>query len=94
MSVAAGKLPGETCVIRAEVIHAVRDEMAVHLEDVVFRRTELGTAGSPGDEALRECARLMANELGWTDERSNKELADVRARFAWQQERSAALDQR
>jgi glycerol-3-phosphate dehydrogenase len=55
--------------------------MAVKLEDCVFRRTELGTAGDPGDDALEICARLMGLELGWNAERIGRELAEVRARF-------------
>ena len=39
----------------AYVVNAVRNEMAVKLSDVVFQRTELGTGGNPGDEALADC---------------------------------------
>lgn len=69
---------GTSDVLRAEVIHAVREEAAVRLGDVVFRRTDLGTAGDPGDEAITECCELMASELGWSDDRRQRELADVR----------------
>ncbi len=65
-------------VLQAEVIHAVREEMAPKLGDVVFRRTELGTAGHPGEPALRMCAELMAAELGWNAGRMEEELAEVR----------------
>jgi glycerol-3-phosphate dehydrogenase len=64
-------------VIKAEVIHAVRAEMAQKLGDVVFRRTDLGTAGHPGEAALRECAAVMAGELGWDERRLESELAEV-----------------
>lgn len=49
----------------AQVVHAVRAERAVQLEDVVFRRTGLGTLGPPGETALIAAARLMGRELGW-----------------------------
>jgi len=49
----------------AQVVHAVRAERAVQLEDVVFRRTGLGTLGHPGETALIGAARLMGRELGW-----------------------------
>jgi glycerol-3-phosphate dehydrogenase len=55
--------------------------MAVKLADCVFRRTELGTAGDPGYEALETCARLMGRELGWSADRIGVELADVRVQF-------------
>lgn len=64
-------------VIRAEVSYAVRAEMALKLSDVVFRRTDLGTAGHPGAPALRACAALMAEELGWDETRVQEELSEV-----------------
>ena len=44
---------GGSKVTRAEVIHAVRKEMAQTLADVVFRRTDLGTGGSPARSPCR-----------------------------------------
>lgn len=72
---------GDSKVIKAEVIHAVREEMAIKLGDVVFRRTDLATGENPGDQLLRECADLMAVELGWTREQINEQLRDVAQRF-------------
>lgn len=51
--------------VTAQVVHAVRAEMAVALEDVVFRRTGLGTLGNPGEAALAAAARQMGALLGW-----------------------------
>ena len=68
---------GESPVIAATVVHAVREEMARRLGDVVFRRTDLGTAGHPGDAALVACARLMGEELGWSEARIERELEGV-----------------
>jgi glycerol-3-phosphate dehydrogenase len=73
-------LPG-THVLGAEVVYAAREEMALKLEDVVFRRTDLGTAGHPGQEAVRACAEIMARERGWNPQRSEQELAEVEALF-------------
>ena len=70
-----GKIPGSDEVLRAEVLHGVREEMAVKLADVVLRRTDLGSAGHPGEEALAETARLMARELGWSDAKREAEIA-------------------
>jgi glycerol-3-phosphate dehydrogenase len=55
--------------------------MAGTLVDCVFSRTELGTAGDPGDDALAACAGVAARELGWGPERTETELAAVRSRF-------------
>ena len=72
---------GASTVIKAEVIHAIRDEMAQKLGDVVFRRTELGTGGYPGEVALKACADVMASELRWDEGRVEKETGEVRALF-------------
>ena len=70
-----GSLPG-TRVLRAEVAHAVRTEMAQTLEDLVRRRTDLGVGRLPV-AALEEAAHLMANELGWTGARTRREVAQL-----------------
>ncbi len=66
-------------VIGAEVINAVRNEMALNLGDVVFRRTDLCSAGLPDDDTLKACARLMARELSWDKSKIEKEIASVKA---------------
>ena len=50
----------------SEVLVAVRDEMAVQLEDVVMRRTLLYLSDQLDSEMLESCARIMARELRWT----------------------------
>jgi len=78
---ALGGTLGAAPVIGAEVVHAVRHEMARKLGDVVFRRTDLGTGEHPGEYALRTCADLMASEMGWDGGRLDRELEEVRAMF-------------
>jgi glycerol-3-phosphate dehydrogenase len=73
---------GASTVIKAEVVHAVREEMAQKLEDVVLRRTELGTAGHPGRAALAACAGVMAAELAWTQSRTQDEVQQVERFFS------------
>lgn len=67
--------------IGAEVVHAVENEMAVTLEDVLFRRTGLGTLGHPGDAALAQVAELMAGSLGWDAEQRAAQIEQATARF-------------
>ncbi|NEP09154.1 MAG: glycerol-3-phosphate dehydrogenase/oxidase [Symploca sp. SIO2C1] len=67
----------DLAVLKAEVIHGVHEEMAKKLTDVVFRRTELGSAGHPGDEVLNICAQTMGAELGWSLPRIEQELQEV-----------------
>jgi len=60
------------------IIHAIREEMAQTLADVVVRRTGLGAAGYPGDVASNNVANRIQAELGWSDERTAQELAALR----------------
>ncbi len=72
---------GLSSVIKAQIVHAVREEMAQNLADVVFRRTDLATGDYPGREALRECADLLAAEFGWTQSRIEQEIDDASKKF-------------
>lgn len=71
----------ETSILKAQVVHAVRREMAQTLQDVVFRRTPLGCLGRPASETLRGLARTMAEELGWDEARREEEILAVEARY-------------
>ncbi len=70
-------LPDSNEVLKAEVLHAVKEEMALKLSDVVLRRTDLGTAMNPGEAALKEAAKIMAAELGWDEGRMKREIEEV-----------------
>ena len=65
----------------AEVLHAVREEMAHSLADVVLRRTPLGTFGHPGAAALAACAALLGAELGWDAARREREIGLVETHY-------------
>ena len=64
-------------LLRAEVIHAIREEQAMDLASVILRRTELGSAGHPGSMCLKSCAAIMAGELKWDDARVSAEIQQV-----------------
>ena len=65
--------------VGAEVIHAIREEMAVTLADIVIRRMELGAMGLPGDDIVGASARVAAAELDWDASRRDREIAAVTA---------------
>jgi len=67
--------------VAAQVVFAMRAEMALTLEDVVMRRTGIGQLGHPVDQVLKRCATLMANELGWSEAQRQSEVAVVEANF-------------
>ena len=66
---------GESGDTLAQVTIAVRDEMALTLEDVVMRRTSLGQFGPP--ENLAKIADTMAVPLGWDEIRKSREIASL-----------------
>lgn len=74
--------PESLILLRAEIRYAVKHEMAYKLSDIVFRRTELGSAGYPGADLVRFSADCMANELGWDQARIEHELQEVQQIFA------------
>lgn len=74
-------LPG-TAVLAAEVAFAAREEMAQRLVDVVFRRTELGTAGHPGEPALAATEAILRRELNWGLRRAAEEREAADQHFA------------
>lgn len=71
---------GETVVagrphLLAEAVYSVRSEMALHVEDILFRRMRVGLetrSGTP--EAARRVAEVVAPELDWTTERRTEEV--------------------
>ena len=67
----------------AEIVYAIRREMALTLEDVMFRRTGIGTLGHPGDAVVTRCAALMAAALHWTPDETARQIASVTAHFHW-----------
>ncbi len=71
-------------LLRAEVRHAVREEMAVTLADVLLRRTEFGAAGDPGAHCIQQCAATMAAELGWQPARMQQEIDEFTQGLPWQ----------
>ena len=66
-------------MLKAEIVHAVRKEMAVTLEDVILRRTDMATGRQPAEEELAACAAAMARELDWDNERRRSEIVRLRS---------------
>jgi len=74
-------LPGADDYIAAEVVYAATHEGALHLDDVLARRTRISIeAWDRGVEAAPVAARLMGDALGWGEERVAAEVANYLAR--------------
>ena len=64
----------------AEVVYAVRSEMAVTLDDVLSRRTRARLQNARATrKASKRAAKLMAQELGWDKDRRKGEVKAFRA---------------
>ena len=70
-----------TTVLKAELVHAVRQEAARTLADAVLRRTDLASGRYPGRLALVESADLVGGMLEWSAERRSQEIAAVKSTF-------------
>ena len=66
-------------VMKAEVLHATRVEMARHLADVVRRRLPLYLSQALDVRALASCATLMQRELDWTKAEISRQIAAAEA---------------
>ena len=58
----------------AQVIYAIKEEMACTLTDILLRRTGIGTLGNPGSRVLGTIAEITAKELNWSTTRIDREL--------------------
>jgi glycerol-3-phosphate dehydrogenase len=75
-SVGTESVPG-THTLAVEIHHAVKEEMAVHLADVVLRRTDMSGHRHPGRDALSFTAQVMAQLLAWSPQRVSQEIERV-----------------
>ena len=81
----AEPLPGADDYIGAEVVYAASHEGALHLEDVLARRTRISIeAWDRGVSAAPVAAALMGGVLGWDQERIDKEVSTYLKRVAAQ----------
>ncbi len=77
----AKPIGGAADYLRVEPVYAATHEGALHLDDVLTRRTHIAIeAEDHGRTAAAEVAALMAPELGWDESRVAEEIAHYRAR--------------
>ena len=58
----------------AQVGFALREEMALTLEDMVMRRTGIGQFGPPSGAVAEKVAAQMAAYLGWDADKTAREI--------------------
>lgn len=64
-------------VLGVEILHAIRDEMALGLDDLMLRRLEIGGTGHPGNEVIRRCMEIAAPEWRWGAEECQRAIGEV-----------------
>ena len=72
----------EEPVLRIEVMYALREEMAVSLCDLLFRRIDVGSTHCPSDAWLSALGTLLTSEAGWDADLLANEIASLKACFA------------
>jgi glycerol-3-phosphate dehydrogenase len=66
--------------IGAQVVYAVREELAETVSDVMLRRICNALDTDAGLNAVESVGQIMARELGWTPEKTRAEI-DAYTRF-------------
>ncbi|TGK36682.1 glycerol-3-phosphate dehydrogenase/oxidase [Leptospira andrefontaineae] len=67
--------------LAAQVLYAIRFEMAMTLSDIFLRRTGLGTIGLPSDEVLSKAAEIAGKEWNWSAEKKSEEIEKLKRRL-------------
>jgi glycerol-3-phosphate dehydrogenase len=79
----AEPIPGAEDHLSVEAVYAASHEAALHLDDVLARRTRISIETfDRGLQAAPGIARLIAPVLGWDDARIAREIAHYEARVA------------
>ncbi|MCS5499250.1 glycerol-3-phosphate dehydrogenase/oxidase [Cnuibacter physcomitrellae] len=79
----AEPLPGADDYLQVEALYAATHEGALHLDDLLARRTRISIESwDRGVSAAPVAARLMAEALGWDDARVDREVTTYLERVA------------
>lgn len=86
-------LEGAPTYLAAEIVYATADEGALHLDDVLTRRTRISIETfDRGTVAMRPVAALMAEVLGWDDATIAREIEHYEARVRAERESQTQPD--
>ena len=89
----AEPLSGAGKYLAAEVRYATLHEGALHIDDVLTRRTHIAfDVADRGARAAEPVARLMAPALGWDEHAVQREITHYRARLDAEQAAQSMLD--
>ena len=86
---------GETRFTKAEALYAATDEGALHLDDILTRRTRISIESADrGTDVAADVARLVAPELGWSEEDLAREVSHYLARVEAERDSQTRPDDR
>ncbi len=86
-------LGGAETYLAAEVVYAVMNEAALHVDDVLTRRTHIAfEQADRGRKAVEDVARIMAGPLGWDEATVRHEVEHYRSRLDAESAAQAMLD--
>jgi glycerol-3-phosphate dehydrogenase len=81
--------------VAAEIVYSAAAEGALHLEDVLTRRTRISIETvHRGLESMEHVARLLAGVLGWDSDAQRREIEHYAARVAAERESQRMPDDR
>ncbi len=69
-------------ILKTEIIYAIKEEMALHLDDIIIRRTELGSSGIPCNQDLEFVSKIMSEELNWDESARIQEINRVKKYYS------------
>ena len=91
----AQALPGADDYLAVEVLYAASHEGALHVDDVLARRTRISIESwDRGEAAAEPVARLMGEVLGWSEDDVEREVAFYHARVAAERKSQEQEDDR
>ena len=89
----ADPLPGADDYLGAEVVYAATHEGALHIDDVLARRTRASIeTWSRGLQAVETVARLMSGVLGWSEQETTREIDAYEQRVKAERKSQQATD--
>lgn len=73
----AARIHPSSPFVRAEILHAARNEMAWTLEDILRRRIPLTVLSKCDERVLADAADVAASALGWSRQRHEAEVSSL-----------------
>lgn len=64
--------------IRNQVVYTIRNEMALHIDDFLMRRTFIVLKPNQGLDCVNEIAEIFAEELNWDDKQKIHEISSYK----------------